>query len=58
MPNYQTMYMQLAGKVADATELLIEALQQGEDQFVGDEHQQQLLILPNPNLKGKNSDED
>lgn len=45
MPDYQAMYIQLAGKVADAAELLIEALQQGEDQYVTDERQQLLTLL-------------
>lgn len=45
MPDYQAMYTQLAGKVADAVELLIEALQQGEDQYVRDERQQFLTLL-------------
>jgi hypothetical protein len=34
MPDYKTMYYQLAAKVADAVELLISAQQQGELQFV------------------------
>ena len=36
MPDYQKIYFQLAAKVADAVELLIEAQQQGEDAFVED----------------------
>jgi hypothetical protein len=34
MPDYKAMYFQLAAKVADTVELLIEAQQQGEDAFV------------------------
>ena len=45
MPDYQAMYTQLAGKAADAAELLIEALQQGEDQYVSDERQQYFTLL-------------
>ena len=34
MPDYKTMYFQLAAKVADAVELLIEAQQKGEEQYL------------------------
>jgi hypothetical protein len=34
MPNYKTMYFQLAAKAADAVELLTAAQQQGEDAYV------------------------
>lgn len=43
MPDYHAMYTQLAGKVSDAVELLIEALQQGEEQYIADDHSQPLL---------------
>jgi len=36
MPDYKAMYFQLAAKVADAAEILIEAQQQGEDAFMED----------------------
>lgn len=36
MPDYKTMYFDLAAKVADAIELLAQAQQQGEDSYVKD----------------------
>lgn len=34
MPDYKSMYFQLAAKVADVVEILIEAQQQGEDSYI------------------------
>lgn len=34
MPDYRKMYFQLAAKVADVAEFLIEAQQQGENDYV------------------------
>lgn len=34
MPNYKEMYFNLAGKVADAIDLLVQAQQEGEDQYI------------------------
>ena len=33
MPNYKQMYFDLAGKVADAIDLLVEAQREGEEQY-------------------------
>lgn len=34
MPDYKTMYFQLAAKVADVIDILIAAQQQGEDTYI------------------------
>lgn len=36
MPDYKSMYFELAAKVADATDLLIKAQQKGEDAYIDD----------------------
>ena len=38
MPDYQKMYFQLAAKVADAVEILLEAQQNGEDCYIESEN--------------------
>ncbi len=37
MPDYKEMYFQLAAKVANAVDILVEAQQQGEDVFTEEE---------------------
>ena len=37
MPDFKTMYFQLAAKVADALDILLKAQQEGEAQFVNEE---------------------
>lgn len=34
MPDYEKMYFELAAKVADAIDILVEAQQQGENDYV------------------------
>lgn len=36
MPNYKKMYFELAGKVADAADLLIKAQQAGEEDYISE----------------------
>ena len=47
LPDYKTMYYQLAAKVADAVELLISAQQEGESQFAGQNEHSKLVLLHN-----------
>ena len=53
MPDYKTMYFQLAAKVADAVELLIEAQQQGEEQYLSATNVSELpaFLQQDPNNK-------
>lgn len=37
MPDYKTMYFQLAAKVADALDILLKAQQEGEAEFMNEE---------------------
>lgn len=37
MPDYKSMYFQLAARTADATEILMKAQQQGEDSYIENE---------------------
>ncbi|MHB8077205.1 hypothetical protein [Desulfosporosinus fructosivorans] len=37
MPDYKTMYFQLAAKVADAMDILLKAQQEGETEFMDEE---------------------
>jgi len=37
MPDYKTMYFELAAKVADVIEILIAAQQQGENRYIENE---------------------
>lgn len=36
MPDYEKMYFQLAARVADAIDMLVEAQQKGEDDYIED----------------------
>jgi hypothetical protein len=54
MPDYKKMYFSLAAKVADAIDLLSEAQQQGENDYIEDEHEiishiktESIKIIPN-----------
>ena len=38
MPDYRKMYFQLVAKVANAVDMLVEAQQQGEDDYVESEN--------------------
>lgn len=44
MPDYKAMYFQMAAKVADAVELLIQAQQNGENAYT--EEPRKLTALP------------
>ena len=46
MPNYKTMYFQLAAKVADAIDLLVEAQRQGEASYSEGSDPQLRLFRP------------
>ncbi|MDQ7092068.1 hypothetical protein REC12_00470 [Desulfosporosinus sp. PR] len=37
MPDFKTMYFQLAAKVADAMDILLKAQQEGEAEFMNEE---------------------
>ena len=50
MPDYKTMYYQLAGRVADAIDLLTAAMQQGELAYL------QSVEMPDENLPFTNDD--
>ena len=56
MTDYKRMYFQLAAKVADAIDLLQEALEQGEDDFMSDEKENTIVKLFDIK-KGKDEDE-
>ncbi|MHB1314260.1 MAG: hypothetical protein ACYCX2_02095 [Christensenellales bacterium] len=45
MPDYETMYFQLASKVADAIELLVYAQQLSEKQLVEKDESFKLILL-------------
>ena len=34
MPDYKKMYFELMGKIADATDILLEAQQKGEEEYI------------------------
>ncbi len=44
MPDYKSMYLRLAGKVADAIELLIQAQLEGEESALEDPKQYDIII--------------
>lgn len=46
MPDYKSMYFQLAAKVADAVDLLVQAQQDGENAFA--EEPQDVALLKKP----------
>lgn len=48
MPDYKEMYFQLAAKVANAVDILVEAQQQGEDDYIKEETQ--IIPLTNSGL--------
>ena len=39
MPDYKKMYFELAAKVADAIDLLIEAQRRGEDSYIDENNE-------------------
>ena len=45
MPDYKSMYFQLAAKVADALDILLKAQQEGETQFIEEEPVSELKVL-------------
>lgn len=47
MPNYKKMYFELAGKVATAIDILVQAQQDGEDSYVNGGNTPPIL-LTNP----------
>lgn len=55
MPDYKSMYFQLAASVADVVELLIKAQQRGEDSYVKDKAAPAVTL---PVKKDRNEDID
>ena len=47
MPDYKKMYFQLVAKVANAVDILVDAQQQGEDDFVESEN----LSISSPDVE-------
>lgn len=56
MRDYETMYYQLAAKVADAVEMLIEAQRQGELQCVESDRSELMLLKQKDMNKDENKD--
>lgn len=54
MPDYKEMYFQLAAKVANAIDILVEAQQQGENDY--SEEETSVISLKNPGPAKKGSD--
>jgi hypothetical protein len=54
--DYETMYYQLAAKVADAVEMLIEAQRQGELQCVESDRSELMLLKQKDMNKDENKD--
>ena len=54
MPDYQKMYFQLAAKVADAIELLIDAQTKAEEQFIKEESTAVQFVSKDDNLHPDN----
>ncbi len=52
MPDYKEMYFQLAAKVANAIDILVEAQQQGEYDYTEEETPVILLKNSRPEKKG------
>ena len=52
MPDYKEMYFQLAAKVANAIDILVEAQQQGEHDYTEEETPTLLLKNSRPEEKG------
>ena len=55
MPDYKEMYFQLAAKVANAVDILIEAQQQGEYDYT--EEETPVISLKNSRPEEKGSDQ-
>lgn len=55
MPDYKEMYFQLAAKVANAVDILIEAQQQGEYDYT--EEEPPVISLKNSGPEKKDSDQ-
>lgn len=51
MPDYKEMYFQLAAKVANAIDILVEAQQQGESEYSKEESP--VILLKNSKPEGK-----
>ncbi|MDR0838182.1 MAG: hypothetical protein LBN99_00905 [Oscillospiraceae bacterium] len=45
MPDYEKMYFELAARIADAVDLLVKALQRGEETYMDDD-KPILMIVP------------
>ncbi|WP_199242587.1 hypothetical protein [Desulfosporosinus fructosivorans] len=56
MPDYKEMYFQLAAKVANAVDILVEAQQQGEYDFSKEETP--VISLKNSRPEEKRSDQE
>ena len=54
MPDYKKMYFQLAAKVANAVDILVEAQQQGEDDYTESEN----LIVSLTDIDSETTDDD
>ncbi len=54
MPDFEKMYFQLAAKVADAIDILVEALQQGENDYIEDSTP--IIALIKPEAEQNNGD--
>jgi len=54
MPDYKEMYFQLAAKVANVVDILIEAQQQGEDNYAEEEPPVVSLKNSEPEKKDSN----
>ena len=55
MPDYKGMYFQLAAKVANAVDILVEAQQQGEYDYT--EEESPVILLKNSRPGEKESDQ-
>jgi len=53
MPDFKTMYFQLAAKVADALDILLKAQQEGEAEFMKEEPFPGLKVMA---IKDENRD--
>ena len=58
MPNYKTMYFNLAARVADAIDLLVKAQQDGEDAFLAETPQPPVLFPAGENAPENEADRD
>jgi hypothetical protein len=54
MPNYKSMYFQLAARVADAVELLTLAQHKGEDAYIESNDEPVLTLFPNVQKEKEN----